>query len=346
LTQSERTSRLRIAVGLAIGAGAIYVVVSSAGGFADAISAVTSARPGWLIAGALAEALSYLTLGLLLRRLLGDRVNRRTAVRIGLLVAGLGNLLPAAPAEGLALAGAELRRRGVDTHRIRIALGLMQWLSIRTLFGVAAIDSLVLAAAVSFRPHHAPGAVVLGVIALTVIGALAATAWLASRRETMEFVMLAAGRARFWRPPSPSAEHRARGAVWHAEIREVLGSRGSQAVFGGLALGVCLADATCFRYALVAVGIHLKPGMFLFAYAVTIIMTLVPLLPAGIGVVETVIPALLHHAGVPLATALAGVLAYRAIGTLLPAVCGTTALIRLRTAVIAPMSTAPDLAVP
>jgi uncharacterized membrane protein YbhN (UPF0104 family) len=47
-----------------------------------------------------------------------------------------------------------------------------------------------------------------------------------------------------------------------------------------------------------------------------------------------VVPALLHHAGVPLATALAGVLAYRALGTLLPAVCGTGALIRLRMTVM------------
>ena len=332
-----RNGRLRVGVGLLIGAGAIYAVMSSAGGFATAVSAVTSARPAWLAAAALAEAASYATLGLLLRRLTDARVNRRTAVRISLLVAGLGNILPAAPAEGLAMAGAELRRRGVDTHRTRIALGLMQWLSIRTLFGVAALDALALAVVASVRyPQQAPGALVLGAIAFAVLGALAATAWIASRRQTMEFLMLAAGKARFWQPTSPASERRALGAAWHAEIREVLGSRRTQAVFVGLALTSCLADATCFRYALVAVGVHLKPGVFLFAYAVAIITTLVPLLPAGLGVVETVIPALLHHAGVPLATALAGVLAYRVLGTLLPAVCGTAALIRLRMTVVGP----------
>jgi uncharacterized membrane protein YbhN (UPF0104 family) len=78
--------------------------------------------------------------------------------------------------------------------------------------------------------------------------------------------------------------------------------------------------------------------MFLFAYAVAIITALVPLVPAGIGVVETVVPALLHHAGVPLATALAGVLAYRSLGTLLPALGGTASLVRLRMTVIAPVS--------
>ncbi|MDQ1364988.1 MAG: hypothetical protein QOE57_1030, partial [Acidimicrobiaceae bacterium] len=55
---SPRRGRLRLGVGLLIGAGAIYAVVSSSGGFADAAGAATSARPGWLVAGGLAEAAS------------------------------------------------------------------------------------------------------------------------------------------------------------------------------------------------------------------------------------------------------------------------------------------------
>jgi len=316
---------------LLIGAGAIYAVVSSAGGFADSLGALTSARRGWLAGGGLAEAASYAALGLLLRRLVGGQVNRRTGIRLGLVVVGLGNILPAAPAEGLIMAGAELHRRGVDSRRARIALGLLQWISIRTLFGVAALDALVVAAAAQVRyPQQAPGRYVLAAAAVVVLAALAATAWLASRRQTMEFVARAAGWARFWQPPSPVSERRAQGAAWHAEISEVLGSKRRQAAFGGLGVLSCLADATCFRCALVAVGIQLKPGLFLLAYAIAMICTLVPFIPAGLGVVETIVPALLHHAGVPLHTALAGILAYRALGTLLPAVLGTTSLIRLR----------------
>jgi uncharacterized membrane protein YbhN (UPF0104 family) len=177
----------------------------------------------------------------------------------------------------------------------------------------------------------------LGGIALVILAVLAVTAWLAARRQTLEFLALAAGAVVFWRPALPASERRAQGAAWHAEIGEVLGSKRSQAGLGGLALASRLADATCFRCALVAVGIHLKPGLFLFAYSVAMITALVPLVPAGLGVVETVVPALLHHAGVPLTTALAGVLAYRALGTLLPAICGTTSLIRLRTMAVPPV---------
>jgi hypothetical protein len=338
-----RTNRLRLVVGLLISAGAIYAVVSSAGGFGDSLGALGSARRGWLAAGGLAEAASYAALGLLLRRLVGDRVNRRTGVRLGLVVAGLGNILPAAPAEGLVLASAELRRRGVDSHRSRIALGLVQWIAIRTLFAVAALDALLVAASATARYPRAQGPYVLAALALVVLGVLGVTAWLASRQRTIEVIALAAGWVRFRRPTLPASERLATGAAWHAEIHEVLGTSRNQAAFAGLALASCLADATCFRCALIAVGVHLKPGMFLFAYAVAMICTLVPLVPAGLGVVETIVPALLHHAGVPLPTALAGILAYRALGTLLPALAGTGALIRLRMTAIPPASAHPQL---
>lgn len=181
---SGLSGRLRLVVGLLIGAGAIYAVVSSAGGFASSLGALGSARPGWLAGGGLAEAASFAALGLLLRRLVGDQVSRVTGVRLGLVVAGLGNILPAAPAEGLVMASAELHRRGVDPRRSRIALGLMQWLSIRTLFGIAALDALAVAGVAMVRyPQQAPGREILAALAVVILAVLAATAWLASRQR-------------------------------------------------------------------------------------------------------------------------------------------------------------------
>ena len=88
------------------------------------------------------------------------------------------------------------------------------------------------------------------------------------------------------------------------------GSPGAHAAIFALALASCLADAACFQCALLAVGISLKPALFLLAYAIGMITALVPLLPNGLGLIETVVPALLHYRGVPLATALADVLAF------------------------------------
>jgi uncharacterized membrane protein YbhN (UPF0104 family) len=140
------------------------------------------------------------------------------------------------------------------------------------------------------------------------------------------------GKLQWRRSGRPRIDRRAQGATWHAEIHEVLGARTSRAAIIALAAASCLADAACFHCAVSAVGVHLSPALFLFAYAVGMITTLVPFVPNGLGVVEVIVPALLHHAGVPLATALAGVLAFRALGTLLPALSGAVALVRLRLA--------------
>jgi uncharacterized protein (TIRG00374 family) len=342
------SGRLRLVVGVCIGAGAIYAVVSSAGGFADSFHALAAVDDVRLGMGAVAEAVSYAILGVLLRRLTGGRINRRTALRLALLVKGLGNLLPAAPAEGLTMASSEMRRRGVEAHRSRIALGLMQWYTTRAIFGLAALDALAVVAVASISyPGRAPGRFVLAAIALGVIALLLATAWLASQRQTIELIAIAADRLVFWKPSAPTDERRLRGTSWHEEIHEVLGPGRHQAAFAGLAFASCLADGACFRYALVAVGAHVAGGVFLLAYAVGMIAAMVPLVPAGLGVVEVVVPALLHRAGVPLATALAGVLAYRLLGTFLPAVCGAIALLRLRLATVRPlMGTAGDAAGP
>ncbi len=333
---SAPNRRLRLVFGLLIGGGAVYAVVSSAGGFGDSFHALTAADPAWLVAGALSEGVSYITLGLLLRRLVGERIDRRTAIRLGLVVSGLGNILPAAPAEGVTMAGIELRRRGVHPHRTWIALGLMQWYWVRVLFAIAALDALVVVAATSRRyTDEAPGRVAIVAAAIAILAVLASTAWLASRRQTIELVAIVVAKLQFRRGSDPSVDRRAQGATWHAEIYEVLGSRTSRGAIVSLAAISCLADGACFHCSVVAVGVHLSPALFLFAYAVGMITALVPLLPNGLGVVETVVPALLHHAGVPLATALAGVLAFRALGTVLPALSGAVALVRLRLAHLA-----------
>jgi uncharacterized membrane protein YbhN (UPF0104 family) len=79
-----------------------------------------------------------------------------------------------------------------------------------------------------------------------------------------------------------------------------------------------------------AVGIHPRPGEFLLVYGALVVASLVPLLPDGLGTVESVVPLLLHHGGTPFAAGLAAVLVYRATATVLPAAAGTLSLVRLR----------------
>jgi uncharacterized membrane protein YbhN (UPF0104 family) len=114
--------------------------------------------------------------------------------------------------------------------------------------------------------------------------------------------------------------------AWSAEMRAAIGSRRDRALLIALALGASVAEASCFVFALRAAGVHAHPALLFFAYTVGMVGVFVPLVPAGLGFVETAVPALLHQAHVPIAAALGGVLAFRALATLLPAFVGAGAL--------------------
>jgi uncharacterized protein (TIRG00374 family) len=118
--------------------------------------------------------------------------------------------------------------------------------------------------------------------------------------------------------------------AWADEVRAAVGERGDRSRLLALALGASLADGLCFVLALRATGAHASVTVLLLAYAFAMIGSFVPLLPAGLGVVEAAVPAFLHQVDVPIATALAGVLAYRAIATLMPAFVGAGVLGELK----------------
>src|SRR5207244_6337166 len=201
-------------------AGALYAVVFSARGCADALGALAETRFGWAAVGVACEAASFLLLGLLVHRLLGAEagVSRRATVGVGLVLTGLGNVLPAAPAEGLALASGELHRRGVHTRRVRLALAFSEWYTTRAAFALVAINAVVIAAIVQFRVGGGLARLwSFGVAGAGVLGVLALTAWLASRRETAEWVAVAVGRLRCGQPGPPPDHLRAAAAAWWSD---------------------------------------------------------------------------------------------------------------------------------
>ena len=332
-THRRRSAWLRFGVGGALGLAGLYAVVGAAGGFADAVGAVRHIHVGWMVVGFVAELGSFAALAAMLRRLVGRHagLSRMAAYRFGLVILGLGNVLPAAPAEGLALAAVELRRRHVEPRRIGLALGMLEWFTTRAVFGFLSLNFLAVLLLMQER-HNVPHRWAIGGLALITLASLPVTAWLATRRETAEWVAMAVGRFRFWRAPAPIPELRAIGAAWHAEGMSMLGSFGNQAHLVVLGMVSCFADLTCLRYSLYAAGVHPSAGGLVVAYGAGIVGSLVPFLPAGLGAVEVIMPAVLHRTGVALAPALAGVLTYRLLSTVLPALMGTVALVRLRRA--------------
>ncbi len=311
-----------LVVALAVAA---YHVAGELGG---ALRSIATADAGRLALAAAFEVVSYLFIGGVLRRLARDHgrnISRAHAFRIGLVAVGLGNILPAAPVEGMVMGARELEGRGVARRRTFVAIGLVQWYCGRALLAVAALTTIGVAAFVGDRgsPFHDSWPALLGVGAVLALVFVLSGA-IASRARLHEKIGRLVRRVPLFRSRS---EHMATWCnAWSAELRAAIGSRRDRALLIALAFGASVAEASCFVFALRAAGVHAPPALLFFAYTVGMLGVFVPLLPAGLGFVETAVPALLHQAHVPIAAALAGVLAYRALATLLPAFVGAGAL--------------------
>jgi uncharacterized protein (TIRG00374 family) len=326
---STRRRVLRILFALAITASALVAAGSLLGGFGGAWDAAADMDPRWLVAGVGCEVVAYAFLALHVRWVVRDRphASRAAPVRTALVLFGLGAVLPAAPLEGFALAGAALRRRRLDRRRMALLFGFTQWFSVRGLLALAALN-VIAALALSHVPgaYEAPAA--LGA-AITLLF-LAVTSWLSTRRWCAEAVASVLVRVRHWRSYPDAATRRATGAAWHAEAMRIAGRGRDRRVLLGTTVLAWTAEGLALYCALRATGAEVGVDVLLLAYTVGILASMVPLLPAGVGVVETVTPLILHVYGVPLATALAAVLTFRLIANVLPAIAGTIALAGLR----------------
>jgi len=317
------------ALGLAVAGGVVWTVVSSAPTFTHAVRLMRRMDPRWAGAAVAAEVASYVALSRHLRYLGGREHNaqRLAPFRLALIVFGLGNVLPAAPAEGIVMAGAALRRRRLAKRRAMLVLTLSQWFSTAALYAVAALDALLVSALARVA---LPGRPAVALFAAGTLGTLFAIGWLSSRRAAAEWAAVASDRARFWRPRPTVQKSRERGAAWHDALLHVVAGPKGVLYLSCTAALAWLADAACLHFALVAFGVHVSPDVLLLAYTAGMVGSMVPMLPAGAGIVETLTPAVLALAGVPVLTALAAIVVYRVIATLLPAAGGLVAVAAMR----------------
>ncbi|MFI5046647.1 MAG: YbhN family protein [Acidimicrobiia bacterium] len=319
---------LRALLGVTLSAGAIWLVFRAAGGIADVQDALAQMNPWWLIPAVVFEALSYVLSGVRLRWLAGRDVDLTvvSATELELVVNGLGLLTPASPAEGLAYATSELSRRGLTRRRIALTLGFASWFSFRIFYMASAVNLLFMLAT-----RHLPvGATWPLVIALLVLAVLVAAAVLASRPSTAEHVAVILGALRFWKPRRSRAELRVSGARFHNDALAVVGPPRRRFQLACISFASMMSDVACLWFILIAAGARVDPDIAFLAVGAGAVAGAVPLLPGGIGVVEAVMPAVIHGFGPPISVALAGVLVYRAVGTFLPAIAGAASLIPLR----------------
>src|SRR5438874_3902227 len=128
-----------------VGVGMVVVAFVSAGGIREAAGLVRHVRTRWLMLAAACQVGQFAALTMHVRYLAGPSTNTRRVgpARTALVVFGLGPVLPAAPAEGLAMAGTAMSRRGLARRRTVLVLGLSQWFNNAALYLVAAVSALV-----------------------------------------------------------------------------------------------------------------------------------------------------------------------------------------------------------
>jgi len=319
---------LRYAIGVALAGLIVYAVIVASGGLEQAVDQLGAASLGWLPLALLLEACCYALIGVMLRMLRGQYRTLRwgTAVRVALTLWGLGGLLPASPAEGIAMASAELRRRGIPRTQSITMFVVAGWFQFWALVLAAAAAAAVVSAV--GHVNQAEGSR-LAIAAVVLVAATLTVMWLARRPVTGGLVLTAT----WWLPRHRGmtrAELRSAGVDAHARLSQLLGGPGHRVGIGLAALGTWIADAACLWTALHAVHVHIHFSTVLLAYVVGIVASWVPLLPGGIGAVEAAVPAVLHHFGVALTVGLAATLLWRGISLFLPALCGVIAYLSLR----------------
>jgi uncharacterized protein (TIRG00374 family) len=307
----------------------VYAVVVASGGLRDAVHQLRHASRIWLVPALALEASSYALIGWTLRMLRGDKTTLGwpATVRVALVMWGLGSLLPASPAEGIAMSVSELRRRGIGRQHALAMLLVTGWMQFWALVLTAAAAAVLVDAIGHPDPVDATRLVVIASV-LIVLAAVVVT--VVRRPITAKLVTDAI----WWFPHRRRMtrdELRAAGADAQARVVGLLGRPIHRFGIGITATGAWITDAACLWVALLAVHAHVDFSLVILAYVAGTVASWVPLLPGGLGAVEIAVPAVLHHFGVPLTLGLAGTLLWRGLSLFLPALAGSVAYASLRT---------------
>jgi uncharacterized membrane protein YbhN (UPF0104 family) len=281
--------------------------------------------PFWLALALGAETVSFLAAAELQHHLLagtGARVDRRSLIALSYAGTAMSSAFPAGAAVSGRYTYRALTRRGVAAGDAAWVLAATAVLSIVTL----ALLGLIGAQLRGFAALcSAAGGLVGAAVVFVAGGSVAALVWSSHHRWRFQQVVRSLS-ARYsaarsilarWlgRPSRPTpGTGGARGLGESAAVTGTTGLGPARLSAGlGLAGANWLADVAALAIAFVALGVEVPWQGLLLAYAVTQLVTSVPLLPGSIGVAEGSMAAALVSSGVHPDAAVAGVLVYRLV---------------------------------
>src|SRR5580658_565985 len=313
---------------VALAAG-IFGLLPRLGGLTRDAAGLRHARPGFLVAAVVAQALSLGSYAQLYRRVLaalGARIRLRLAGDVLLATFFVSHLPPFGSATGTLVKASALEAEGIPAATTGEAIALTSLTStvaLIVLFGTGFVATA--GRHVSHQYLVIAGVAVFGVAAvLAVVFALGAHPAVAGRAGRW-----AASVARHVRPSIDPAKVGQTSSRLASLARTALTGR-TFAVSFGFASGDLLFDLLSLD--LVFLALRYQPGFgpLAVAYVAANIASAIPLTPGGLGVIEVTLVAITVGFGAPRATAVLAVLGYRIVNFWLPLIPGAVAYIRLR----------------
>jgi uncharacterized membrane protein YbhN (UPF0104 family) len=299
---------------------ALVLIAVLAPGLGEVRDRLADAQPGWLAVGVAFEALSCISYVVMFRPVFCARMSWRTSWEIGWAELGVGSIIPASGAAGVALGAWVLRRGGMPAERIaRRSIAFLLIKSSVNFVAVAVLGALM--AVGLLGPHRS--------LLLTALPAALSVA-------TIALVLAVPRLGPGADPPADAGRiRRAVSTVRRAlitgthEAIEIVRSRDPLVLVG--AIGYWAFDNGVLWAMFQAVGVSVPLTVILMGYLIGQLGGLLPI-PGGVGGIDGGLIGTLIVYGAPAAPTAAAVLAYRLILFWLPLLGGVVAFVALRRA--------------
>jgi hypothetical protein len=303
-----------------------YLVIPELVGASKNLYLLARVNIGWMLAGLALEAVSLFCYALLTQVLLppAGRPPLSRLFRIDLAAAAVAHVIPAGTVGSAGIGYRLFTAEGVDGTDAGVMMatkGMGSTVVLNVLLWLSLVISIPLA---GFHPIYVSVAIT-GAVALALVGALAFGLTRGEGRASR--IVHAAGR----RIPGLDGDRLERLFVRiGTSIMEL--ARDRQVMTAALAWASLnwLLDAASLWCFVAAFGSFVNPAELFAAYGIANVLGVLPVTPAGLGVIDSVAPLLLVSFGVTRSVATLGVLAWRLVNFWLPIPTGTAAYVSLK----------------
>jgi uncharacterized protein (TIRG00374 family) len=317
---------LRIAIVLLILALlAEYLVIPELIGASKDLYLLGQISAAWVVGGVVLEAVSLFCYALMNRALLpGKSPSLSRLFRIDLAAAAVAHVLPAGTAGSAGIGYTLFTAEGVpgtDTAVMMATKGMGSTVVLNVLLWLSLVISIPLA---GFHPIYATVAVAGAVALAAVIGVVLA---FTLGRGWAARIVRAIGNA----IPGLGGDRLADGVQRMSESLMALG-RDRKVLTWAItwASANWLLDAASLWCFVAAFGHLANPAELFAAYGIANVLGVIPITPAGLGVVDSITPILLVSFGLTRSVATLGVLAWRLVNFWLPIPAGAVAYVSLK----------------